>query len=334
VDTLSRADPPVIAADRLFKRFGRRGQPIHAVNGVSLRVHSGEIVGLVGESGCGKSTLSRMLVGIESISAGRVLRDGVPVETMEDWRQLRRHVQYVFQDPFGSLCPTMTIGDALVDPLTIHRIGTRAERRERAAEMLQLVGLSASDMRRLPAQFSGGQRQRISIARALILDPQVVICDEIVSGLDVSIQAQVLNLLLELYGRFRLGMLFISHDLRVIHYLCDRVAVMYLGQIVEEGPAAEVFDRPQHPYTRGLLESIPDHAPHAAELRARVPGEPPSLAELPPGCPFSGRCPIEQRVCRDDAPELRDVFSGHAVRCHFPADGAMSPAAARVGARV
>jgi peptide/nickel transport system ATP-binding protein len=312
----------VLAADGLAKSFRsrrHRGTAIHAVNGVSLQVARGEVVGLVGESGCGKSTLSRMLIGVEPATRGRVLLDGDPVTTAADWRALRRRVQYVFQDPYGSLCPTMTVGETLADPLAIHGIGTKGSRRDRAARMLEEVGLSADDRNRYPAQFSGGQRQRIGLARALMLEPDVVICDEIVSGLDVSVQAQVLNLLIGLQKRLGLGLLFISHDLRVVRYLCDRVVVMYLGQVMEEGAAADVFDHPGHPYTRGLLASIPDHAPGAPELRAHVAGEPPSLDRLPVGCPFAPRCPRAEGICREVEPPMV-ALEGHRSLCHFASE--------------
>jgi ABC-type glutathione transport system ATPase component len=236
-----------------------RVRTINAVNHVSLGVASGEIVGLVGESGSGKTTIARILIGIEQPTSGEVTYGGRPVRTRDEWRRLRREVQYVFQDPFTALCPTMRIGDALAEPLAIHKICPRAERPARVARMLEMVGLHSDMARRLPNQLSGGQRQRINLARALMLEPKILICDEIVSGLDVSIQAQVLQLLLDLQQKLSLSLIFISHDLRVIHYLCDRVLVMYLGELVEQGPTTLVFDSPQHAYTRSLLAAIPDH---------------------------------------------------------------------------
>jgi len=233
---------------------------VTAVKGVTLHVAPGETVGLVGESGSGKTTLARILIGIESATSGEVLYDGRPITSARDWRELRRHVQYVFQDPFTALCPTMRIGDALAEPLAIHRICPPSERRQRVTRMLDLVGLHPDVARRLPNQLSGGQRQRVNLARALMLEPRTLICDEIVSGLDVSIQAQVLQLLLDLQQRLALSLIFISHDLRVVRYLCDRVLVMYLGEVVEEGPTATVFDAPRHSYTRSLLSAIPDHS--------------------------------------------------------------------------
>ncbi|MBL8597761.1 MAG: ABC transporter ATP-binding protein [Devosia sp.] len=253
-----------LVADRIVKTFtvnrGGATRELRAVNDVSLTVAPGEIVGLVGESGCGKTTLSRIMIGIETATAGEVSYDGRPVKSRSDWRALRRSVQYVFQDPFTALCPTMRIGDALAEPLAIHRICPPAERKARVARMLEMVGLHPDVARRLPNQLSGGQRQRVNLARALMLEPKVLICDEIVSGLDVSVQAQVLGLLLELQERLGLSLVFISHDLRVVRYLCSRVLVMYMGEVVEQGAVEAVFDNPQHAYTRALLAAIPDHS--------------------------------------------------------------------------
>jgi len=297
----------------MVKRFRAPGgrDTFTAVNAVSLAVTVGEIVGVVGESGCGKTTVSRILIGIEQPSAGEVRFEGAPVTTPEDWRRLRRSVQYVFQDPSTSLCPTMRIGEALAEPLVVHRIGTRAEQAARVREVLRLVGLDADAMGRLPAQLSGGQRQRVSLARALIIAPRIVICDEIVSGLDVSVQAQVLTLITDLQQRLGLGLIFISHDLRVVHYLCDRVAVMYLGRIVEEGSVADVFGDPRHPYTRALLSAVPGHV---AAAPVPIRGEPASLLNLPPGCPFADRCPEVMPVCREAEPPPQ-IRNGHMARC-------------------
>lgn len=254
--------PPIleaVAIDKVF-RVRRDGalHMIHALKKVETHLAPGETLGLVGESGSGKTTLSRILIGIEEPTNGEVRFERTAVRTPDDWRQLRRQVQYVFQDPFTALCPTMRIGDALAEPLAIHRICPKAERRERVARMLGLVGLDADMARRLPNQLSGGQRQRVNLARALMLEPRVLICDEIVSGLDVSVQAQVLALLVKLQEELGLSLIFVSHDLRVVRYLCDRVQVMLLGEIVEDGSTAEIFDAPKHSYTRRLLDAIPD----------------------------------------------------------------------------
>jgi oligopeptide/dipeptide ABC transporter ATP-binding protein len=304
---------PTLEGRDMVKRFRAPGgrDTFTAVNAVSLAVTVGEIVGVVGESGCGKTTVSRILIGIEQPSAGEVRFEGAPVTTPEDWRRLRRSVQYVFQDPSTSLCPTMRIGEALAEPLVVHRIGTRAEQAARVREVLRLVGLDADAMGRLPAQLSGGQRQRVSLARALIIAPRIVICDEIVSGLDVSVQAQVLTLITDLQQRLGLGLIFISHDLRVVHYLCDRVAVMYLGRIVEEGSVADVFGDPRHPYTRALLSAVPGHV---AAAPVPIRGEPASLLNLPPGCPFADRCPEVMPVCREAEPPPQ-IRNGHMARC-------------------
>ena len=239
------------------RREGRT-RTLNAVSHVSLSVQPGEIVGLVGESGSGKTTVARILIGIEEATSGQVVYGGRPVATRADWRALRREVQYVFQNPLTSLCPTMRVGEALSEPLAIHRVCPRPVRRERVVRTLETVGLHPDLAGRLPHQLSGGQRQRVNLARALMLEPKVLICDEIVSGLDVSIQAQVLQLLLGLQQSLSLSFIFISHDLRVIHYLCDRVLVMYLGEIVEHGLTSDVFDAPKHPYTQTLLTAIPD----------------------------------------------------------------------------
>ena len=257
---------PILAAESVSKTFAaRRGSPSsQALKKVSSELYPGEVLGLVGESGSGKTTLSRIMVGIEEATEGEIRFLGRTMRTRADWRALRRQVQYVFQDPFTALCPTMRIGAALAEPLTIHGLCPAAERPDRVARMLEMVGLHSDMSRRLPSQLSGGQRQRVNLARALMLEPQVLICDEIVSGLDVSVQAQVLALLVDLQQKLGLSMIFISHDLRVIRYLCDRVQVMLLGEIVEEGHAAQVFDAPRHHYTRALLAAIPDR--HRAPL--------------------------------------------------------------------
>jgi ABC-type glutathione transport system ATPase component len=240
----------------LHRQNGVRRE-IRAVSGVSMSIRPGEIVGLVGESGSGKTTLARMLIGIEKPSSGEIQFEGVPIQAPAQWKDLRCHVQYVFQDPFTSLCPTMRIGDALREPLTIHNICPRSERDARVSEMLENVGLHSNIARRLPSQLSGGQRQRVNLARSLMMNPRILICDEIVSGLDVSVQAQVLQLLIDLQRKFDLGLVFISHDLRVVNYLCASVLVMFSGEIIEQGETKIVFGKPQHEYTKTLLASIP-----------------------------------------------------------------------------
>lgn len=318
--------PEVLAVDGLVKQFEQRvgafrRATLHAVDGVSLDVSTDDCIGVVGESGCGKSTLARMMVGLERPTGGAVRFEGGAVEREGDWKRLRRAVQYVFQDPYGSLPPKMSIGAVLEDPLKIAGTGDAAARRARVERAVELVGLRASDLARYPSEFSGGQRQRISVARALIQDPRVVIFDEVTSGLDVSIQAQVLNLLVELQESLSIGYVFISHDLRVIRYLSRTVAVMYLGRVVEAGPVEQVFARPLHPYTQGLLTSIPDHSRLTAggprRRLARIGGEPPSPVQRPPGCPFAPRCPAAQSICGEQEPG-ETVVEGVRVRCHFP----------------
>lgn len=315
----------VIAGHGLVKRFRLsegwfRSNHINAVNGVDIEAESGRSLALVGESGCGKSTLARLLVGVEQPSEGRVVFEGRAVTDRAGWRRLRRAVQYVFQDPYSSLPPRMTVRQILLDPLKINHVGESRLRPARVVEMLDLVGIPSVDLDRYPAEFSGGQRQRISIARALVIEPRMLICDEITSGLDVSIQAQVLNLLLDLQDRLGVGYVFISHDLRVVRYLCSTVAVMYLGRVVERGEVEAVFERPLHPYTRGLLRSIPDHRrrrTHGRVPLSRIAGEPPSAVDIPPGCPFAARCPIAKDLCRTVEPSETE-HQGQRVRCHYP----------------
>jgi oligopeptide/dipeptide ABC transporter ATP-binding protein len=317
----------VIEADKIVKRFSvshgwLQHQDVAAVRGASVRIEPGQIVGLVGESGCGKTTLARIMVGIEPASEGTIFFRGNQVTTRSDWKRLRRSVQYIFQDPYSSLPPRMTVKEIVLDPLKIHHIGSRSERLEKVVTLLQLVGLSHKDMSRYPSEFSGGQRQRISIARALIFQPDVLICDEITSGLDVSIQAQVLDLLLNLRDELKLAYLFISHDLRVVRYICDEIAVMYAGKVVEYGSVNEVFSNPLHPYTRGLLASIPDHTRPSAqdELLAKISGEPPSPLSIPQGCPFAPRCSHRHEVPSNVDPALREIEPKHWVACHLYAE--------------
>lgn len=250
---------PIIHAKSVSKIFGqKRGSGlITALDNVSVDAFAGETIGLVGESGSGKTTLARILIGIETATEGQIFRNGRLVETRQDWKELRLQVQYVFQDPFTALCPTMRIGTALSEPLAVHKKCRPAERPKRVSEMLEKVGLHPDIARRLPTQLSGGQRQRVSLARSLMLEPNLLICDEIVSGLDVSVQAQVLQLLIDLQRDLGISIIFISHDLRVIQYLCDRVYVMYKGKVVEQGHTKSIFTEPSHQHTKDLLTSIP-----------------------------------------------------------------------------
>ena len=289
---------------------------LRAVDGVSFTVEAGESVGLVGESGCGKSTLGKTLLRLVDPTAGEVRFDGVAIDGLSQAavRPYRRRMQMIFQDPFGSLNPRQTVGEILSAPLAVHGLADRAERRRRVTAIIDRVGLPATAADRYPHEFSGGQRQRIGIARALVLEPELIICDEPVSALDLSIQAQILNLLVEMKAAFGLSYLFISHDLSVVRYFADRVLVMYLGRIVESAPTGDLFLKPRHPYTRALIEAVPDPARrrHAAPL----PGDLPSPESVPTGCRFHPRCPLATALCATTEPKPRDVGAGHSVACH------------------
>ena len=311
----------LLEAEGLVKRYtarvGWKKRPLLAVDGVSLHVDAGETLGLVGESGCGKSTLGRLLLHLEAPSAGEVFFDGQRVDK-ESVRALRRSMQMVFQDASAALDPRLTILESVAEGLDIHRLcKTRAERRERVAALLERVGLEPAWMGRFPHELSGGQRQRVGIARALAVEPRFLVCDEPVSALDVSARAQVLELLASLQRDLGLGCLFIAHDLAAVRQLSDRLAVMYLGRVVETGPAEEVLSRPLHPYTRMLIASAPVPDPRTAKARALsgVRGEPPSALDAPVGCPFAPRCPRKADVCAHSRPELRGA-GGHLAACH------------------
>ena len=310
----------LLEAEGLVKRYtarvGWKKRPLLAVDGVSLHVDAGETLGLVGESGCGKSTLGRLLLHLEAPSAGEVFFDGQRVDK-ESVRALRRSMQMVFQDANAALDPRLTILESVAEGLDIHRLcKTRAERRERVAALMERVGLEPAWMERFPHELSGGQRQRVGIARALAVEPRFLVCDEPVSALDVSARAQVLELLMSLQRDLGLGCLFIAHDLAAVRQLSDRLAVMYLGRVVETGPAEEVLSRPLHPYTRMLIASAPVPDPRArARALADVRGEAPSALDAPVGCPFAPRCPRKADACAHSRPELRGA-SGHFAACH------------------
>jgi peptide/nickel transport system ATP-binding protein len=312
---------PFLSLHNLTVEYFIGGKTLSAVADVSLTVAKGETLGLVGESGCGKSTLGRAVLQLRPPTAGKVTFDGTELTTLdrESMRLMRRRLQLIFQDPIASLNPRRTIGDIIAEPLVIIGVKDKAERERRVREMMVAVGLDPDiAMGRLPHEFSGGQCQRISIARALILEPELVICDEPVSALDVSIRAQILNLLEEMKQRYGLTLLFIAHDLAVVKAVSDRIAVMYLGKLCEVAPSEQLFRRPAHPYTALLLEAIPVPDP-TVKPAANVPiGEPPSPLDPPSGCRFRTRCPRADATCAAVMPELREVTPGQFAACHYP----------------
>jgi len=301
----------------LAKHYPVRGGVVRAVDGVSFALARGETLALVGESGCGKSTTARLVLRLIEPSAGAVRFDGIEVSGAAELRLLRRRVQVVFQDPYASLNPRLKVGDTIAEPMEVHGIGDAAGRAARVKELLGLVGLAPYHAARYPHEFSGGQRQRIGIARALAVQPELVVCDEPVSALDVSIQAQVVNLLKDLQARFGLSYLFIAHDLAVVRHMADRVAVMYLGQIVELAPKRALFAAPRHPYTRALLNAIPRPDPRRRGRVQHLGGDVPSPMNPPTGCRFHTRCPHAAAICREQAPLLRAMTPDHVVACHL-----------------
>ncbi|WP_299678833.1 dipeptide ABC transporter ATP-binding protein [uncultured Roseobacter sp.] len=322
---------PILEARALKRHFVTRkplfGAPtvVRAVDGVDLAIAEGETFAIVGESGCGKSTLARLLVRLIEPSDGRVAYQGKDIGDLSEQalRALRAELQFIFQDPFSSLNPRMTVGALIEEPLRTHEIGTAEERRSAVARILTRVGLRPEHADRYPHEFSGGQRQRIGIARALVSGPKVVIGDEPVSALDVSIQAQVINILEDLKEAFGLTLIVIAHDLAVIRHMSDRVAVMYLGRIVEIGTADRLFQAPAHPYTEALLEAIPIPSVGARKAHVAIEGDPPNPIAPPSGCRFHTRCPYAADICRTEAPTLRDVGDGHQAACHFSGDLAL-----------
>ena len=289
--------------------FGGRIGSIRAVDGVSFAVGKGQTLGLVGESGCGKSTLGRTLMRLEDPTAGRVLFEGKDVgqASGSELFQLRREIQMIFQDPYSSLNPRMSVGEIVREPLVVHRMGTRSEQIEKVRKLLETVGLTGEMLDRYPHEFSGGQRQRIGIARALALNPKLVIADEPVSALDVSVQSQVLNLMVRLQQERNLTYIFISHDLSVVEHISDMVAIMYLGRIVEKGPVEKIFEKPAHPYTRALIQAIPVPDPRQRQVTVALEGETPSPVSPPSGCAFHPRCPFVKDRCRTTVPSLDPV---------------------------
>ncbi|GBG05779.1 peptide ABC transporter ATP-binding protein [Paenibacillus sp. MY03] len=292
---------------------------VHAVTDVSFRLHEGETYGLVGESGSGKSTTGRTVLGLLPPTGGQVrYRDRNLVELSKaEMNKLRKEIQLVFQDTYSSLNPRKRIGSILEEPLIIHKLGDKAERRRRVFDILRTVGLQPEHYYRYPHEFSGGQRQRLGLARALILNPKLMICDEPVSALDVSIQSQILNMLRDLQRELGLTLLFITHDIGVVRYISDRIGIMYLGRIVEEAPTEALFDRPLHPYTRALFSAVPDFARKTLKKRVILQGEIPSPLSPPSGCVFHTRCPHATETCRSEVPELRELGEGRRVACHL-----------------
>jgi len=302
--------------------FNRNPEVVHAVDHVSFNLHRGETLGLVGESGCGKSTTGRTILQLYRPTSGAVFMEGVDLVKLDSraLRQMRRKMQMIFQDPYASLNPRLTVGEIIADPLLVYN--PRQNRKlveEEVGYLLNLVKLNPSYTNRYPHEFSGGQRQRIGVARALALRPELVVCDEPISALDVSIQAQVVNLLVELQKQLNLTYLFIAHDLSMVRHVCDRVAVMYLGIIVELAKSSELYNHPLHPYTQALLSSVPIPDPRVEEKRQRIilKGEVPSPIHPPSGCRFRTRCPIAREICAEAVPEWRELKPGHFVACHF-----------------
>ncbi len=298
----------------------RRGPPVRAVDGLSLTLAPGETLGLVGESGCGKSSVSKAVVGLQPPTRGSIMVDGLQIAgaTKAQLYQARTRMQMVFQDPVTSLNPRMTVGEAVGEPLLVRGLARGAALRDRVAALLSEVGLRPDQASRYPHQFSGGQRQRVVIARALALRPALLVCDEPVSALDVSVRAQILNLLVDLQAAHGMACLFVSHDLAIVRHVCDQVAVMYLGRLVELAPRDALYATPRHPYTRALLSAVPEPDPVVQRAKPRIPlvGEIPSPSRPPPGCRFHTRCPMAQPVCREMEPEWRVVGASH-VACHF-----------------
>jgi oligopeptide transport system ATP-binding protein len=299
--------------------FKRQTGTVKAVDGVSLAVQPGEVLGLVGESGCGKSTLARTILQLVPTTEGTIVLEGrnLTAAGSAEVKASRRALQMVFQDPYASLNPRMTVFAALAEPMLVHKICARAEVARRVAELMKMVGLAPRFVKKYPHEFSGGQRQRIAVARALALQPKVIIADEPVSALDVSVQAQILNLLAQLVREMNLSLIFIAHDLSVVKHISDRIAVMYLGKIVELGRAADVIERPRHPYTRALVSAIPTPDPDAERARQRIvlPGDPPSPLNPPPGCAFHPRCPYAGEKCKAAIPPLERIADGREVAC-------------------
>ena len=316
----------LLSAENLVKRFPIRGGTLNrvvnyvqAVNGVSFTVRRGEVLGLVGESGSGKTTIGRLVLRLEEATAGKVIFDGTNILELpkKEMRRFRKRMQIIFQDPYASLNPREKVRTVIGHALALHSIGTPESRRERAAELVEQVGLSPDQLDRFPHEFSGGQRQRVGIARALAVNPDFLVADEPVSALDVSIQAQVINLLSDLKDQLDLTMLFIAHDLAVVEHICDRVAVMYLGKIMELAPSRSLYNNPNHPYTEALLSAVPVPEPGHQQKRTVLSGDIPSAINPPSGCVFRSRCPRAEAICATETPELKQIGPDHFSACHL-----------------
>ena len=329
---MADTNTPLLKVEHLHKEFptgsGFMGgkfskKVVSAVNDLSFEIRAGETFGLVGESGCGKSTTGRAIMHLDPPTSGKVYFEGRDISKMnkKELKAMRREMQFIFQDPYASLNPRMTIGEIISEPMVIHGIGTPEERIERVRELLDVVGLNPEHINRYPHEFSGGQRQRVGIARSFILRPKLIICDEPVSALDVSIQAQVLNLLKDLQKQYGTAYLFIAHDLSVVQHISDRVAVMYLGKMVELSDWKSLYAEPNHPYTQALLSAVPIPDPDVQQNRKRIilAGDPPSPIDPPSGCRFHTRCPIAQAKCSEETPEFREIGEGHFCACHYAA---------------
>ncbi len=295
-------------------------KPLKAVDDVSFDIKRGETLGLVGESGCGKTTVGRTILNLYKPTAGEIIYDGKPVKTKDDIKEFRKKATMVFQDPYSSLNPRMTVSDIIAEPLDVHKMyKSQEQRRERVLELMNYVGLNSEHASRYAHEFSGGQRQRIGIARSLAINPEFIVCDEPVSALDVSIQAQVINMFDELQEKLGLTYLFIAHDLLVVRHISDRIGVMYLGKMVELADAKEIYDHPQHPYSVSLLSAVPVPDPKEARANKRIvlSGDIPSPLNAPSGCPFRTRCPHATQKCAESMPELKEISSGHYAACHI-----------------
>lgn len=325
---MTPSNTPLVQVRNLKKYFPihkgllqRHAGNVMAVDGVSFDIYKGETLGMVGETGCGKTTIGRTILRLYEPTSGQIIFDGVDLVSLNDgqMREMRRRMQMIFQDPYASLNPRMTVGSIIAAPLEVHHVAKGKSKRERVQELLDLVGLNPEFVNRYPHEFSGGQRQRIGIARALAVNPDLIICDEPISSLDVSIQAQVVNLLEELQERLGLTYLFIAHDLSMVRHISDRMAVMYLSKIVELAGRDEVYMNPLHPYTRALMSAVPIPDPEIAEQRKRIilEGDIPSSSNPPVGCNFNTRCPFVKEVCFQQDPEFRELKPGHWVACHF-----------------